>query len=920
MARANTIQTNFTSGEVSPQMYGRVDVNKYQNGAKKLRNFIVRPQGGISRRPGTKYVGTGKLGSYIRLQPFVFAANQAYVIEFGHLYVRFYFGGSLVVDGSNNPIEVTTPYSYTDLDGLYFAQSADEMFIAHANYPPMVLSRFSNTSWELDKYETGGPNASMGFAMDGPYLDTDTSNNRLQVALVSDITTLDAVGSGVDFTATGAVTEMTTLAVGFISGATVTTLDITNATGIVVGMTVTGLGWDGSKTVTAVSGNNISVASFIANHNSGGNYVFTGPTVTTAVGKYVEFLNDGIYYLAKILTVVSATQVTVLVLDNVFTNPADLVDISIDGSGNITSSYSSAFQTSDVGKYVRSTSAQTWAQSTSLASVTPTSEMAGTLLPVFTYTYPTASMVLELNRIISVTVTSISSIFTAAMVGTQVRMQFGSQWRSLFITAYTSGTQVSGTFNDYVPFDLVNANNIYNGGIADAYAMGAWSSVNGYPSVVAFHSQRLCWANTVTQPSTLWMSQSADFYNMAPTEEDGTVVATDAINVTIASGRADGVVWLKTGQVLLLGTTGAEYEIVNPSSQTGISPTNIDNFQQSQFGSLVGSIAQRCGVATVFLQRGGNKLREMVYMFQYDTFVAKDISIISEHILRDRLGAKYMDYQLDIVSTFWIVANNGDLVGVTYDRDQDVTAFHPHTVAGGTVESVAVIPNTNHDDVYVSVNRTINGQTVRYIELIQQFFDTLLGDTLNTMNFLDSSLTYTGGPVTSVSGLTHLQGQTVSIVANGQLIDSQLVPGTGIVPLTLTTVDNTKSPPVSTTITITATSVAIGLNYSSILATLEPDGGSQAGSSQGERKRISEAICRVKDSLPFKHGPDEQHLILIDQGNFGEGGPGDGSLFTGNVRFSVDMAYDTGASLTIVQDQPYPLTISALIQKVNTNE
>ena len=833
MARANTIQTNFTSGEISPQMWGRVDVNKYQNGVAKLRNFIVRPQGGVSRRPGTKYMWTSKLGSHVRLQLFIVSTSQTYILEFGDNYVRVYQGAAMLT-------EIVTPYAQTDVDTLYFAQSADELFIAHPTYAPMVLAKFSDGAWSLTAYMTGGPNAYTGFAMDGPYLDSDVSGNRLTTTLVSDVTTLIAIGAGVDFTG--------------------------------------------------------------------------------SVGKYVEFMQNGIYYISKILTVLSTTSVSVKVLNNIFQNANDLIDITIDGSGNITSSYSAAFSADNVGQYCRSTTSQTWSLSTALVSVTPTSEMSGTLLTMFAYTYPTATMVLQLDRIIDVTVRATESLFVSTDVGRMVRLQFAEQWRSLLITVVTSATQVSGTFNDYVPFDLVNGSNLYNGGTADNFAMGSWSDTTGYPSVVSFHSQRLCWANSPTQPSTIWMSQSADYYNMAPTEEDGTVVATDALNVTIASGKADGICWMKTGQVLLLGTFGAEYEVVNPSSQTGISPTNIDNYQQSQFGSLPNSQAQRCGIATIFLQRGGNKLREMVYMFQYDSFVAKDISILSEHMLRDRLGAKTIDYQVEIISTFWIVANNGDLVGVTYDRDQDVVAFHPHTISGGIVESVVVAPGLTRDDVYLSVKRTINGAIVRYVEMLQPLFDTLTGDTKNAMNFLDSSLSYSGPAITSIAGLTYLQGQTIQVVANGKQIDSQLAPGTGIVPLTITTVDDTQDPPVSTTTVISATSVAVGLQYCSTLSTLEPDGGSQAGSSQGERKRISEVICRVKDALPFKHGPDEQHLTLIDEGNFGEGGPGDGSLFTGNVRFTFDGAYDTGASVTIKQDAPYPLTILALIAKVNTNE
>ena len=177
--KQNAIQTNFTSGEISPLMYGRVDTVKYQNGAAQLTNFLVRPQGGVSRRQGTQYVAPSQDGNPFRVVPFVVSNALAYVLVFGDQYVKFYVNGAPVQIGGND-YSVTTPYLYSDLALLYFVQSADVLFIAHPNYPPQVLSRISNSSWTLVQY----------VPTDGPYLPVDTTGNQAQVTLTSDTCTM----------------------------------------------------------------------------------------------------------------------------------------------------------------------------------------------------------------------------------------------------------------------------------------------------------------------------------------------------------------------------------------------------------------------------------------------------------------------------------------------------------------------------------------------------------------------------------------------------------------------------------------------------------------------------------------------------------------------------------------------------------
>ncbi|MEN6474273.1 MAG: hypothetical protein ABFD81_09685, partial [Syntrophaceae bacterium] len=143
------IQPSFVAGELSPRLWGRVDHEKYAAGCSELTNFVVMPQGGICNRPGLRYIASTKTSSKVsRLVPFQYSTSVAYVLEFGHNYIRFYANGAQVTSGGV-PVEVTTTYTEAELPYLRFAQSADVLFICHEDHAPAMLSRLSSTSFSL---------------------------------------------------------------------------------------------------------------------------------------------------------------------------------------------------------------------------------------------------------------------------------------------------------------------------------------------------------------------------------------------------------------------------------------------------------------------------------------------------------------------------------------------------------------------------------------------------------------------------------------------------------------------------------------------------------------------------------------------------------------------------------------------------
>lgn len=148
--RANLIKTNFTAGELSPRLMGRVDIARYANGAKVIENGVVVVQGGVVRRPGTRFAAAAKFGNKTaRLIPYVFNRSQAYVLEFGDGYMRVFQNGKQVVNGDNTPYEIASPYTAAMLPDVNYVQGADTMFLAHENVPPQRLQRLGQTNWVL---------------------------------------------------------------------------------------------------------------------------------------------------------------------------------------------------------------------------------------------------------------------------------------------------------------------------------------------------------------------------------------------------------------------------------------------------------------------------------------------------------------------------------------------------------------------------------------------------------------------------------------------------------------------------------------------------------------------------------------------------------------------------------------------------
>jgi len=463
----------------------------------------------------------------------------------------------------------------------------------------------------------------------------------------------------------------------------------------------------------------------------------------------------------------------------------------------------------------------------------------------------------------------------------------------LKITSVTSTTVVVGT----VIVDLGITTPITD------FALGSFSDTTGYPACVTFFEQRLVFAGTIAQPQTLFFSRSADYENFDDQYHE-TVADDDAIVYTIASNQVNAIRFLTATRTLIIGTAGGEFAVNGAGVGEAITPTNILINKQSNHGAAnVDGIA--VGNATLFLQRAKRKIRELAYNFDVDGYVAPDLTILAEHVTES--GITQMAYQEEPNSIVWCVRTDGQLLGFTYQREQQVTAWHRHIFGGSfgsgnaVVESVEVLPTDNSEyQVWVIVKRTIDGATKRYVEYLhnQDFDET--DDT--SFNYLDSQLAYDGSATTTISGLDHLEGEEVSILADGATHPNKTVSSGAI------------------TLDRSSTKVKVGLPYVSLLQTMRIDAGSQNGTSQSKTKRIYEITARLYESIGIEIGPDLDNMERIpfrSSANLMDSGV---NVFTGDKDIEFRGNYETDGFIFVRQNQPLPLTVLSLYPRLVTND
>jgi len=449
-----------------------------------------------------------------------------------------------------------------------------------------------------------------------------------------------------------------------------------------------------------------------------------------------------------------------------------------------------------------------------------------------------------------------------------------------------------------------------------AFRLGAWSGTTGYPSIGTFYEQRQFAANTSNQPQTLWATQTADFENHTPDSRDAssTVEDNDALDYTISADEVNAIRWLSPGEnTLVLGTTGGEW--IPESAGVVITPSDIVIRRRTKHGSA-NIQPVRVGNVVLFVQTAKRKIREFGIA---DTVAAEfrafDMTRLAQHVTRS--GIVKMDFQQEPDSLIWAVRNDGQLLTMTFRREEDVVAWARHIVGGSfstgdaVVESVVVIPGANgagqtqssenRDEVWITVKRTINSSTVRYIEVLERDYET--GDDEEDSYYADSIITYDSTATSSLTGLTHLANETVRIFADGFIHPDKTVSSTG----TLTLDDD-------------ASVVQIGLGYTHTIKPLRFEGGTVAGTAVGKKKQIFGVTFILLNSHTLSFGPDEDNLTTVDFRVVSDAMDTAVPFFTGEHFEGWDDTWRADPRMVIQSDDPTPFTLLALAPEIDTRE
>lgn len=759
MGRASPAIAAFNAGEFAPQMEGRMDVEKYPIASHIQQNFISLKQGPSTFRQGTAYVQPTKTSvNRSWLVRFEFSQTQAFVLEFGDLYVRFYSNHGPVLN-AGAIYEIVSPYAAADLTDslgeftLQIQQSGDVLYIAGgqagtgAGYPPYTLTRFSNVPpvWTFAPY----------LPTDGPFMSplplVPGAEIELGVSEVTGTITITAYGGNVF-----AATDVGRLV--RIGSQVFNTTPWATATAFTLNARCTNNGNNYIALNAATTGGSPPV------HGQGA--VLDGPS-----GVRWLYTDSG-YGVAQVTAYTSPTAVTAKVIlqfpINVKTGTATITAIT------------------QANPAVLTTPASTVAgDSVFLIGVVGMTQINGT---------PYTSQV---TGSLSVTLANVNS--TA-------------------YSAYVSG----GTM-------VVNA--------STEWQLGAWSNTTEWPRAVAFFKDRLFWAGRLN----VWGSVPGLYSSMAP-DFFGQQTTDSAMNELVTGSDTSNICWLSSATILLIGTEGGEYGLDSANySASPLGPANVEILRQSSW---------RCrhiapwliGASVLYVQRAGRKVLAMDYNFYLNRYDSTDQSKYAYHISVG--GITSLAYMQEPWSILWATRADGTLLAYTFNREDNVTAWTRHNLGnGGKVESLAVIPSPDglRDELWMIVNRTVNGLTTRTVEYLVKHFEGpqggQMGDLQSSAWYVDCGVQSNVAPpanatTTTITGLPAVMwNQTVAVLADGGVQPQQVVTGAG-----------------SITLTGAFTVVTIGFPYQGNLVPMRFEGGADVGTAQGKKKQGANLTLRLVDA------------------------------------------------------------------------
>ena len=815
-----TLLRSFAGGEITPELYGRIDLTKYQTGLAKCLNAIVLPHGPAARRPGFKYrVEARDSTKRVRLIPFAYSATQTVVLEFGHLTLRFLVNGQAVLEAN---VAITSIVGSTvTTTGAHGYSTGDDVFIGNRFHRITVTGGTTFTT--ADRWGNAttavGTDAARVYTIATPYSDTELFD--LHYAQDSDVLTLTHPSHAARELKRLGATSWTLTSVSFAP-------TLTPPLGLAVTATIGTAGNENpqSYVITAVDADGITESLASAAANTQNNLTVSGNFNTVAwnprAGDYryrVYKQRGGSYgYIGQVPLI---TGETISSITNVGT------------TATLTTAADHGLATGD---------------RITVAGATPSAY----------------------NGSFTITVTT-STAFEYTMLSTP-----------------SGSASVVGSY--LAAEAVVDDNVLADTAITppeDTYTLN--TTAGQYPSAVTHYEQRRWFAGTANLPQTVWATRNGTLSNLTssvPAQDD------DGLQFRIAAQQQNAIRHLLPLADLIALTAGGEFRIFADSAPA-ITPTSLSIKPQGYSGSANVQPALTSG-SLLYVQAQGSKIRELAYNWEASAYSSIDVSIMAPHLFAG-LTIADLAYTRSPVPTLWGVRSDGALLGLTHVPEQQVYGWHQHTTAGA-FESICVVAEALEDVLYAVVKRTIDGRDVRYIERLQSRLFAAQEDAF----FVDCGLTYDGTPVSSLTGLWHLEGQVVQILADGAVHPVRTVTNGSI------TLDDSYSV------------VQVGLAYNTDLQSLPLafEGAPAAG--QMLQKNVNAVALRVTQSSAVKAGPTFARLTEFPIRDHTDPYNSPPALRTGELRFAIGPSWNSDGAVCVRQDQPLPLTLLGIALDVAT--
>ena len=880
MATVRTYQQSFNGGELSPEMFGRASDPKFQAGLAKCKNFLIEPRGPAVNRPGFEYVNFAKYADkQTRLIPFTFSTDQSMLLEFGDKYIRFHTEGQTLMGSNGQPYEVETPYAAEDLFDIHYVQSADILTLVHPSYDPRELRRHGATDWRLTVISFKSQ------------LTPPTNVQAVQ-------TIASSVSNKTAFTREYAVTSL--LADG--------TQESARSESVSVECNPYGDGAYNTISWAAVDGAGL----YRVYRNQGGLWAYIGQTDGTSIRD--ENIDPD-------------ASITPPIYDDPFNQAKGIQSVTVTNGGSgygLTGKIIAVSQTGSLyqryvygqgdiyDKTVQATMpcAMVWRGDDKTCRIDAASGSGAVIKSEFNdyvsgnYNYQLLGLRIDDGGDgypVSGTKVVYEN-FSSRGYGDRFTVDATvlSTPPTVYVTDPTgSGAELKATTNtegQVVSIIVVKPGAGYTDptvviedskGGTGATATAKVGEIGDFPGSVTYFEQRRWFGGTYNRPNNLWATKSGTESDMSyslPTQDS------DRIAVRVAAREANRIEHLVPLSQLMLLTGGAEWR-VSPLNSDAITPESMSVRPQSYVGANNVQPVVVNNTMIYAASRGGH-LRECGYSYEAGGYVTNDVCMRANHLF-DNLTVRDLAYSKAPWPIVWAVSSSGKLLAFTYVPEQQVGAFST-VETNGTIESCAVVPEGDEDILYAVVLRDIAGTQKRFVERMHERQYTSLQNAMH----LDCAGTYRGEAKAEISGLSWLEGMTVSILADGSVENDQVVTGGKV------------------TLEQPASVVHVGLPYTSDLQTLPIALALQDGSyGSTHQKNVRRVTVRAVNSSGLSAGPSFEKLTEYPpRSTEYAGSPPD--PVTGELGVQITPRWSDSGQVCIRQKYPLPLKIVSLTTTV----